>query len=62
VQLAKTKINPAAAIPPEAIERFVISLLSRLSRRKPTGQVSRQTVNVPATQKAYLILGVGAPA
>jgi hypothetical protein len=29
---------------------------------QPSGHVSRQAVNVSATQKAYSILGVGAPA
>jgi hypothetical protein len=57
VHAASANIKPAA-IPPEAIERFAISLLFNLSRRKPSGHVSRQAVNVSATQKAYPILGV----
>jgi hypothetical protein len=54
VHAASAKINPAA-IPPEVIDRFVMSLLSKPSRRKPTRQASRQTVNFPAAQKAYSI-------
>src|SRR5262249_50956 len=34
------------AIPPEATNRFVITLLSKLSRRKPTRQASRQAVDL----------------